>query len=52
MGVKALYDYVHSPLRFSIDDRVAQIVPIPVNYNTGTFTVTRENVHLFRPTRG
>jgi ABC-type sugar transport system substrate-binding protein len=47
MGVKALYDYVHSPLRFSRDDRAAGIVPIPVNFNTGTYTVTRANVELF-----
>jgi ABC-type sugar transport system substrate-binding protein len=46
MGVKALHDYVHSPLRFSADDRAAGIAPIPVKYNTGTYTVTRENVDL------
>lgn len=47
MGVKALYDYVHSPLRFTSNDAAAGIVPIPVNYNTGTYTVTRDNVDLF-----
>lgn len=47
MGVKALYDYVHSPLRFTDNDSLAGIVPIPVNYNTGTYTVTRDNVDLF-----
>jgi ABC-type sugar transport system substrate-binding protein len=47
MGVKALYDYVHSPVRFTDSDREAGIVPIPVNYNTGTYTVTRETVDLF-----
>src|SRR5262249_13105907 len=47
MGVKALYDCVHSPLHFSADDRAAGVAPIPVNYNTGTYTVTRDNVDLF-----
>jgi ABC-type sugar transport system substrate-binding protein len=46
-GVKALYDYVHATLRLTPDDRRAQIVPLPVNYNTGTFTVTRDNVGVF-----
>lgn len=46
-GVKALHDIVHSPLRFTPDDRRAGIVPIPVNYNTGVYTVTRANVDLF-----
>jgi ABC-type sugar transport system substrate-binding protein len=47
MGVKALYDCVHSPVRFTADDRAAGVGPIPVNYNTGTYTVTRDTVHLF-----
>jgi ABC-type sugar transport system substrate-binding protein len=47
MGVKALHDVVNSPLKFSADDVRAGITPIPVNYNTGTYTVTRENVDLF-----
>jgi hypothetical protein len=46
VGLQALYDYNHSPLRFSSDDRVAGIAPIPVRYDTGTYTVTRENVDL------
>jgi ABC-type sugar transport system substrate-binding protein len=46
-GLKALYDFVHSPVRFSDNDSQAGLVPIPVNYNTGTYTVTRENVDLF-----
>jgi ribose transport system substrate-binding protein len=52
MGVKALHDYVHSPLRFSADDRAAGIAPIPVKYNTGTFTVTRQNVDLLLARKG
>jgi len=50
-GVKALYDYVHSTIRLSDNDRRAGVTPIPVSYNTGTYTVTRENVDLFRTTR-
>jgi ABC-type sugar transport system substrate-binding protein len=46
-GVKALHDYVHASLKFTADDPRAGLYPIPVNYNTGTFTVTRENVDLF-----
>ena len=46
-GVKALFDVVHSPLRFTGDDRRAGIAPIPVNYSTGTFVITRENVGFF-----
>jgi ABC-type sugar transport system substrate-binding protein len=46
-GVKALHDYVHATIRLTSDDRRAGITPIPVNYNTGTFTVTRDNVDLF-----
>ena len=46
-GVKALFDVVHSPLRFTADDRRAGITPIPVNYSTGTFVITRQNVGFF-----
>ncbi|MEW5977475.1 MAG: substrate-binding domain-containing protein [Acidobacteriota bacterium] len=45
-GVKALYEVVHSKLRFTKDDRRTGVSPIPVSYNTGTFVVTRENVDL------
>jgi ribose transport system substrate-binding protein len=45
-GVKALYEVVHSTVRFTADDRKAGISPIPVYYNTGTFTITRQNVDL------
>lgn len=47
MGVKALFELRHSKLRFTSDDKAAGVTPIPVNYNTGTYTVTRENVELF-----
>jgi len=37
----------HSKVRFASDDRKAGVIPIPINYNTGAYTVTRENVELF-----
>ena len=46
-GVKALYDLRHSKLQFTKDDQTAGVVPIPINYNTGTYTVTKETVDLF-----
>ena len=47
LGVKALYDYVHSPIKFSLNDAQAGISPIPTNFNTGTFIVTKSNVEYF-----
>lgn len=52
MGVKALYDAVHSPLQFGAGGAATDVVPIPVNYNTGTYTVTRDNVDSFLRPRG
>jgi len=46
-GLKALYELRHSPLRFTNDDARAGIVPISVNFNTGTYTVTKDNIDLF-----
>jgi ABC-type sugar transport system substrate-binding protein len=46
-GVKALFDYVHSPLRFSSDDRKVGISAIPITYSTGTCTITRDNLRYF-----
>src|SRR5580704_14238245 len=46
-GVKALFDLHHSALKFTNDDKAAGVVPIPINYNTGTYTVTKETVDLF-----
>ena len=46
-GVKALYEINHSKLRFTADDRKAGIAPIPINYSTGTFIITQENVEMF-----
>jgi len=47
LGVKSLFEIKHSPIKFTTNDRAAGIWPIPVNYNTGAYTVTRENVDLF-----
>ena len=49
-GVKALHDVVHSTLKFTSDDKRAGIVPIPINFNTGTYAVTKANVELFLKT--
>lgn len=46
-GVKALFEIQHSPLKFTSNDRAAGIWPIAVNYNTGAYTITRDNVDLF-----
>jgi ABC-type sugar transport system substrate-binding protein len=47
-GLRLLYDLRHSPLRLSADDKKAGVLPIPELVYTGTYTVTRENVQLFR----
>ena len=47
IGLKALYDVNHSPVRFTSNDQAAGVSPIPVNFNTGTYTVSRETVDLF-----
>jgi ribose transport system substrate-binding protein len=47
LGVKSLYDLNHSPIKFSRNDKAAGISPIASNYNTGTYTVTRETVDFF-----
>jgi ABC-type sugar transport system substrate-binding protein len=51
-GVRALHDYVHATLQLSQNDRQAGMAPIPVSYNTGTYTVTRDNVDLFLTKKG
>jgi ABC-type sugar transport system substrate-binding protein len=47
IGVRALYDLNHSPIKFTNNDKAAGVVPIAANYNTGTYTVTRETVDFF-----
>jgi ribose transport system substrate-binding protein len=46
MGLKALYDAVHSQIRFTNNDRRVGITPIPVKYDTGTYVATKENIEL------
>jgi ribose transport system substrate-binding protein len=47
MGVMALYQANHSKIRFTRNDKAAGVGPLPVNYNTGTYTVTPETVDFF-----
>jgi len=47
LGVKALFDLNHSPIKFTKNDKAAGVFPIASNYNTGTYTVTRETVDFF-----
>jgi ABC-type sugar transport system substrate-binding protein len=47
MGVKVLHDIVHSPFDISAEERAAGRTPVPVNFNTGTYTVTHKNIGLF-----
>jgi ABC-type sugar transport system substrate-binding protein len=54
-GVKALYDVVNNKLAFtgSVDtDKQVGIVPIPINYNTGTYTVTAQTVDIYIKAKG
>jgi ribose transport system substrate-binding protein len=46
-GVMALRDFARAAVQITPHGQAAGISPIPVNYNTGTFTVTRDNVDLF-----
>jgi ABC-type sugar transport system substrate-binding protein len=46
-GVKTLFDIVHTRLRFTNDDAKAGVVPVPLVFHTGTYTVTRANVDAF-----
>jgi ABC-type sugar transport system substrate-binding protein len=48
-GLRILFDLVHSPLRLTKDDKRAGIHPVPSSVNTGTYTVTRENIAAFLP---
>lgn len=47
MGLKVLHDIAHSPFKYTPEERAAGKTPVPVNFNTGTFTITRENVAAF-----
>ncbi len=47
LGLKSLFDLIHSRLQLTKNDARAGIRPIPSNINTGTYTVTRENLNAF-----
>jgi len=47
LGLTALFEVNHSPLRFTSNDKAAGIYPVPVVYNTGAYTITADNVDLF-----
>jgi ribose transport system substrate-binding protein len=49
LGVRALYELNHSRVRFTKNDKAAGVSPIASGYNTGTYTVTRDNVDFFLP---
>jgi ribose transport system substrate-binding protein len=47
LGLRVLFNLNHSPLKFTANDRKAGIFSAPDVINTGSYTVTRENVDLF-----
>ena len=47
LALRTLFDLNHSPLRFTSNDRKAGVYPAPDVINTGSYTVTRENVDVF-----
>ncbi|HZR21430.1 MAG TPA: substrate-binding domain-containing protein [Verrucomicrobiae bacterium] len=47
LGLRVLFDLNHSPLKFTANDRKAGVFPAPEVINTGSYTVTRENVDVF-----
>ena len=47
LGLKVLFGLNHSPLQFTANDRQAGIFAAPDIINTGSYTVTRENVEVF-----
>lgn len=49
LGVQALFDVNHSPLKLTANDRGAGLYPVPEVYNTGAYTITRKNVDIFLP---
>lgn len=46
-GGVVLYNYNHSTVSITSDDKAANILPIPENIDTGLFIVTSENVDSF-----
>ena len=43
-GVKMLYDYNHTPVRFTSDDKKYHIIDIPSQISTGFIVATKQNV--------
>ncbi len=43
-GVKMLYDYNHTPIKFTNDDKKNNISPIPTKVSTGFIVATKDNV--------
>jgi ABC-type sugar transport system substrate-binding protein len=50
-GAQFLFDMVHKTNTLSQDEQGGSIVPIPYSVNTGTFTVTKENIEAFLANR-
>jgi hypothetical protein len=51
VGAQFRFDMVHKTNTLSKDDEGANIIPIPYSVNTGTFTVTKENMEAFLANR-
>jgi ABC-type sugar transport system substrate-binding protein len=47
LGLRVLFDLNHSPLKFTANDRKAGVFAAPDVINTGSYTVTRDNVDIF-----
>ena len=43
-GVKMLYDYNHTPVKFTPNDKANHITPIPTKISTGFIVATKDNV--------
>ena len=46
-GLRVLFDLVHARLHLTKDDARAGVRPIPSSINTGSYTVTRDNLSAF-----
>jgi ABC-type sugar transport system substrate-binding protein len=47
LGLHTLFDINHAPIQFCPDDKKAGLFHAPDGINTGTYTVTRDNVEIF-----
>jgi len=50
-GLKMLYDYHHTPIKFTSDDAALGISQIPLSVSVGTITITPENVEQYIKTK-